>query len=252
MAVIRLAGWFCRGARLYRTTEEGGTASNGTVFGINTIGTGFTNLHSFAAVSKTSPYTNSEGTEPFAGVIISGGMLYGTAQYGGVYGKGTVFALNTNGTGFTNLHSFTGGTDGATPLAGVVLLGPTLYGTAFLGGLYGAGTVFALNSTTLGFTNLHSFNGTADGVYPEAGLLLSGSTCGGAAANGGAAARARCSRLTPTVQVLRTCTISRRLPELIPPTAMEPTRTPDYSCLAATCMGRQSMAATWDLAQFSA
>jgi len=51
-------------------------------------------------------------------LILSGNTLYGTASRGGSYGSyggGTVFAVNTDGTGFTNLHSLTY-SDGANPL----------------------------------------------------------------------------------------------------------------------------------------
>ena len=40
-------------------------------------------------------------------LILSGNTLYGTASSGGSSGDGTVFAVNTDGTGFTTLHSFT-------------------------------------------------------------------------------------------------------------------------------------------------
>src|SRR5260370_39297615 len=67
----------------------------------------FTALHSFTATVYTD--SNSDGAYPFAGLItnLSGTTLYGTAAYGGGSGNGTVFAVNTNGTGFTILHSFT-------------------------------------------------------------------------------------------------------------------------------------------------
>jgi len=65
-----------------------------------------------------------------------------------------VFAVNTDGTGFTTLHSFTAGgtnssgvftnSDGAYPQAGLILSGNTLYGTASSGGGSGSGTVFSL------------------------------------------------------------------------------------------------------------
>src|SRR2546422_929481 len=109
----------------------------------------FTTLHSF---------TGSDGAAPFAGLILSGTTLYGTANTGGSSGAGTVFAINTDGTGFTNLHSFTGGSDGATPYGGLVLSGNTLYGTATYGGSSGNGTVFKVNTDGSGFTNLYSFN----------------------------------------------------------------------------------------------
>ena len=42
------------------------------------------------------------------------------------------------------LHSFGYGSDGATPLAGLIDVNGTLYGTTSAGGTYGDGTVFAL------------------------------------------------------------------------------------------------------------
>jgi uncharacterized repeat protein (TIGR03803 family) len=161
---------------LYGTAIGGGSNSVGTVFAVNTDGTGFTNLHSF---------TGSDGASPYAGLILSGNTLYGTAVGGGSNGVGTVFAVNTDGTGFTILHTFTGSiSDGADPFAGLILSGNTLYGTAIGGGSSGAGTVFAVNTDGTGFTNLHSFTGS-DGVYSEGGLILSGNTLYGTAAGGG-------------------------------------------------------------------
>jgi len=53
---------------------------------------------------------------------------------GGTANSGTVFAVNTNGGGFTNLHSFTGGSDGFEPAGGLVLSTNTLFGTTGGGG----------------------------------------------------------------------------------------------------------------------
>ena len=171
------------GNRLYGTAEAGGTHGNGTVFALNTDGTGFTNLHSFAAKSTLTPYGNSDGANPFAGLILSGNTLYGTTSFGGSSGNGTVFAVNTDGTGFTNLHSFTR-SDGAFPRAGLILLSNTLYGTAQTGGSSGRGTVFAINTAGTGFTDLHSFIGS-DGASPIGGLILSSNTLYGTAESGG-------------------------------------------------------------------
>src|SRR5439155_7669597 len=38
--------------------------------------------------------TNSDGANPFGGLILSGNTLYGTATYGGSSGRGTVFSLS--------------------------------------------------------------------------------------------------------------------------------------------------------------
>jgi uncharacterized repeat protein (TIGR03803 family) len=97
----------------------------------------FTTLHSF---------TGGDGATPYAGLITnsSGNTLYGTAGAGGSSGNGTVFAIKTDGTGFTTLHSFAG-SDGANPWSGLILSGSALYGTAAGGGGSGKGTVFSLS-----------------------------------------------------------------------------------------------------------
>jgi uncharacterized repeat protein (TIGR03803 family) len=165
------------GNTLYGTAADGGTNGYGTVFAINTNGTNDTTLYSFT--------NGGDGANPEARLILSGNTLYGTAYSGGSSGYGTVFAINTNGMGFTTLYSFTNGSDGANPKAGLILSGNTLYGTAYSGGTNGYGTVFAINTNGMGFTNLYSFTGGSDGANPEAGLILSGNTLYGTAYSGG-------------------------------------------------------------------
>ena len=179
---------------LYGTASEGGTHGNGTVFAVNTNGKGFTVLHAFTAFSGFNDI-NSDGANPQWGFVLSGNTLYGTAFYGGSSGEGTLFAVNVDGTGFTNLYSFTGGSDGANPSCDLILSGNMLYGTAVNGGSSGKGTVFKVNTNGTGFTTLHSFTATTfsgsaytngDGAFPEAGLILSGNTLYGTAYDGGA------------------------------------------------------------------
>jgi uncharacterized repeat protein (TIGR03803 family) len=185
------AGLILLGNTLYGTASSGGSPGSGTVFAVNTNGTGFTNLHTFTQLSVPYTGTNSDGANPSAGLVLSGNTLYGTAQLGGSAGNGTVFAVNTNGTGFTNLYVFTAlsgpfstNSDGAGPEAGLILSGTTLYGTANGGGSAGAGTVFKLNTDGTGFTNVHSLH-YSEGYSPQAGLILSGSTLYGTAYQGG-------------------------------------------------------------------
>jgi len=54
----------------------------------------FTTLHGFTATSGPPSYTNSDGANPTAGLMLSGSTLYGTAQRGGNSGYGTVFSLS--------------------------------------------------------------------------------------------------------------------------------------------------------------
>ncbi len=195
------AGLILSGNTLYGTTENGGSSDNGAVFAVNTNGAGFKVLHSFTARNQTS-YTNSDGANPTAALILYGNILFGTAQAGGSGDQGTVFALNIINTNFAVLHSFTAAnfdsnfnltnSDGANPDARLLLSGDTLYGTAGLGGGGGQGTVFAVNTNGIGFTNLYSFTAVdpltltnRDGAYPQAGLILSGNTLYGTAFRGG-------------------------------------------------------------------
>jgi uncharacterized repeat protein (TIGR03803 family) len=143
----------------------------------------FTTLHSFTPT--TPPFTGSDGAGPWAGLILSGNTLYGTTVSGGSSDRGTVFAVNTDGSAFTILYSFTGFDDGAQPYAGLILSGNTLYGTAYSGGSSGSGTVFAVNTDGTGFTTVYSFTGGSDGADPRAGLILSGNTLYGTASGGG-------------------------------------------------------------------
>ena len=87
------------------------------------------------------------GALPQAGVIRdpNTGSLYGTTTGGGPSGRGVVYQLTTGAE--TVLYSFTGGTDGGNPAAGVIR-GPAgdLYGTAQIGGKSGGGVVFRLEA----------------------------------------------------------------------------------------------------------
>src|SRR5207249_9395327 len=129
-------------------------------------------------IPGSSPDTNSDGAWPNGALILSGNTLYGTAYRGGSSGNGTVFAVNTDGTGFTNLHSFSPisgptpgsgstNTDGADPAARLILSGNTLYGTAEIGGSSGNGTVFAVNTHATEFTIMHCFANVIDAAPPD-------------------------------------------------------------------------------------
>ena len=168
------SGLILSGASLYGTAAYGGGSSNGTVYSMNTDGTGFKMLHSF-----TSP--SDDGAQPQAPLVLSGTNLYGTANSGGRYGYGTVFKVGIDGTGFTVLHHFAGvsSTDGAYPLAGLTISGNTLFGTTSDNNV-GYGTIFSINTDGTGFRLVHSLQAN-EGVHPQAPLLLSSNTLFGTA-----------------------------------------------------------------------
>ena len=183
------AGLVSSGNTLYGTTIGGGTSNNGTLFKINTDGSGFTTIYNFTGRSNLQE-TNSDGANPWACLILSNNTLYGTANAGGL-GSGTLFAVNTDGTALTNIHSFapidlslsTINSDGADPQAPLALSGNTLYGTTTWGGSSGDGVVFGVHNDGSSFSVLHQFSKT-DGAIPKTGVLLSGNVLYGTTGNG--------------------------------------------------------------------
>jgi uncharacterized repeat protein (TIGR03803 family) len=149
-------------SNFYCTTSLGGTNDAGTVFKITTSGA-LTSLYSFTG--------GNDGDSPVAGLVQgSDGYFYSTTCYGGgTNDAGTVFKITTNGA-LTSLYSFTGGNDGAEPLAGLVQGSDGyFYGTTYYGGTHGIGTVFKISSGGA-LTSLYSFTGGNDGYWPEAEL----------------------------------------------------------------------------------
>jgi len=87
----------------------------------------------------------ADGGLPYAAVILDqAGNLYGTAFAGGPAGGGVVYELDTAGN-YTVLYGFTGGNDGGSPDAGVILNSAgNLYGTTPTGGTNATGVIFKL------------------------------------------------------------------------------------------------------------
>jgi uncharacterized repeat protein (TIGR03803 family) len=131
------AGLFRDSAGILYGTTLYGALDFGEVFMLDTTGAE-TVLHSFTG--------GTDGAYPYA-VLIQGsaGNLYGTTYLGGTSNNaGVVFKLDTTGTE-TVLYSFTGGTDGGEPLAGVIQdSAGNLYGTTSGGGIDNHGVVFKL------------------------------------------------------------------------------------------------------------
>jgi uncharacterized repeat protein (TIGR03803 family) len=149
---------------LYGTTQYGGTFGAGTLFMLDDTRKE-TVLYSFGG--------GTDGQQPLLGDLVrdAKGNLYGTTQFGGTFGQGMVFKLDKAHTE-TVLHSFSGGTDGSYPYAGLVRdAAGNLYGTTNQGGASGYGTVFMLDKAG-NETLLHTFTGTGgDGAYPYDDLL---------------------------------------------------------------------------------
>lgn len=189
------------GGTLYGTASAGGSGGNGTVFSVGTNGNNFTTLYSFTATDPVTG-TNNDGAIPCGGLVLSNGVLYGTAMAGGFGKSGVIFSIATNGGGFTVLHHFTPvdpatrtNTDGVKPVATLLFAGGTLYGTAPAGGSGAGGTVFSVSTNGSQFQTLYNFsavnsnNGTnGDGAIPDGDLVLVGNSLYGTTFTGGSGA----------------------------------------------------------------
>jgi len=172
---------------LFGTTVYGGniycgnSGGCGTVFKLNATGKK-TLLYAFPS--------SLEASLPGGSVIEdASGNLYGTTAWGGgatCINCGTVFKLQATGGSFTVLHSFSGGTDGQLPYAGLLRdAAGNLFGTTYLGGTFNGGTAFKIDSAGKE-TLLHSFGSSPDGIDPIAGLVADGAYLYGSTPNGGA------------------------------------------------------------------
>jgi len=89
----------------------------------------------------------SDGQHPTAAVLDVGGVdgvLYGTTQGGTTPNTGAIFQYNLATKVYTVLYEFSGGTDGAGPLAPLIDVGGALVSTTHSGGASGYGTIYEL------------------------------------------------------------------------------------------------------------
>ena len=170
------------GSTLYGMAEAS-VEGHGMIFSIATSGAGYQVLHNFTGGAN-------DGVLPLGSLTLSGSTLYGMTAYGGSgpcdYGCGVIFSINTDGSGFQVIHSFTQA-DGEGPYGDLTLSGSTLYGMTTYGGnnscstgsgantFYGCGVIFSINTDGSEFQVMRSF-ANGDGSFPCGSLTLSGST----------------------------------------------------------------------------
>jgi uncharacterized repeat protein (TIGR03803 family) len=166
----------------------------------------------WATYSESVIYTftdeNGDASTPYGGLVLDhAGDLYGMTSQGGAFGAGAVYELTPNNSGgWTEsvIYSFTGGSDGSSPVSGLAIdQTGNLYGTTHFGGNSGCscGTVFELKSTSGGwqYNLLYTFTGGDDGSFPWASLTLDASgNVYGVAFEGGSRALGTAFSLRPT------------------------------------------------------
>jgi uncharacterized repeat protein (TIGR03803 family) len=187
------------GAVLYGTAIGGPYVNPyGVLYALSTTGTIPPHIiHNFGSI-------NGDGLYPVGNVLLANGMLYGATGGGGIdnpqtpniqHGDGVIFAVATNGNGYTILHSFLP-QDGGAVVGPLLQYNQTLYGVCTVGGSNNTGTIFEVNIDGTGFSVIHTFsaldtNGqNSDGAYPCSALVggrlsLFGTTLAGGPKGGG-------------------------------------------------------------------
>ncbi len=142
-----------------------------------------------AALSENVLYRfkgGMDGSSPQSALIDVNGTLFGTTLFGGGSncissgggGCGTIFSIDTSGSGYNILHRYPdSGTGGAGPLT-LTYANGQLYGTTQSGGDlscnftgYGCGTVFTMDPSGASYNVLYSFASLQDGQFPATALL---------------------------------------------------------------------------------
>lgn len=167
-----------RSGNLYGTTYLGGAYGSGTVYKMSFNGTHW----NYSRLYSLKGLTDAAGPAFGSVVIAPSGAIYATSEGGGTFG--TAFEVWPGVNGCTGpkcpwrealMHNFGTGTDGAQPIAGLVMdSAGNLYGTTSEDGANGYGTVFELSRSAQGWTEttLYDFTGGTDGQNPPAGVTL--------------------------------------------------------------------------------
>jgi len=201
---------------LFGTTYAAGPAGDGTVF----------NLRPFPSACKAAlcPWMETvlygfsgaaDGGGPGYGDLLfdPAGNIYGTTYMGGLKNSdcdpfqsqtcGVVYKLTPSNGAWTEsvLYSFKGGSDGGNPYSGLILdQAGNFYGTTYIGGLSGFGTVFQLTCGSGGCTNnvLHDFTNGGDGGSPIGGLIFQSGNLYGVGSDGGTGGDGTVFELSPS------------------------------------------------------
>lgn len=169
------------GSFLYGVTRSGGSSNRGVAFRMALDGSGYTNLHGFIGGT-------TDGGGPMGALLLVDTNLYGMTEYGGTANYGVLFRMGTNGSGYSVLKSFTGGTGGRKPMGSLILNGATLYGMTSMGGLNSQGSIFSIRTDGTAYSNVYSFSsGASSGGYPYGALCPCGSRLFGLLSSGGRA-----------------------------------------------------------------
>jgi len=131
------------------------------------------------AANPKTIYSFTGGSNGWApnSLIEANSTFYGTTDFGGTAGFGTVFQVNPKTHAQSVIYSFqglSGGPDGTNPSTAPISLNSLLYGATSAGGTGSAGTLYQVNPATGAESVLYSFQAGSDGAAPSSLLLYNG------------------------------------------------------------------------------
>ena len=135
-------------------TSLGTYTSFGSIFSMNTDGTGYKNLRYFGG---------SNGKWPCNLILLSGKKLYGTTETGSSPNTyGNIFSIDTDGNNFNILYNFNGtmGSGGGD----LIIVGKKLFGNG-QGGKYGYGCIYCIDTNGSNYKDIFDFPDTGGDGY---------------------------------------------------------------------------------------
>ena len=168
-----LGGLIEAGGKLWGMTRTGGGENSGTIFSIETDGTGFTIIHEF---------DQTNGSTPRGELLHYDNKLWGTTAGGGENGHGVLFNIEMDGTSFNKFHDFDN-TNGGNPDGNLVESNGKLWGLCTRGGDENYGIIFSVDESET-VTNIHDF-GFVDGSDANGSLVAANGLLYGLTESGG-------------------------------------------------------------------
>ncbi len=143
-------------------------------------------LNSFSQCTKLLDFAGvTNGRNPTGSLLSEGSFLYGLTPAGGSNNLGTIFKIMPDGLNYSKLFDFAGITTGSQPEGSLISDGTFLYGLAEQGGSNSSGVLFKIKPDGTGFTLLHTFGASGDGVFPGGSLFSDGTFLYGTTELGG-------------------------------------------------------------------
>lgn len=164
--------------KLFGMAGTGGSFFGGAIYSIGISNDEYSVVHHFDR--------DAHGGSPNGTLLLSSGKLWGTTtrSASASEGTGTIFSINPDGTGYSEIHDLTL-SEGSDPRTGLLENNGKIWGTAASGGENDAGSIFSVNTDGTDFSVFYSFAKTMDARTPRGSLVEKNGKIFGISRSGG-------------------------------------------------------------------